>query len=390
MRIGVGWAALIVPLCAGLAAAQDQQLGARTKAMGGSYTAFEDDPLSVWLNPAGIATQTDAAAIAYQTYPAYPVSKERGPGNTTIFSVEAEPILAEPELIPSYLGFVFQLAPQLALGLGYARPYVLNYAMDEIVAPNQTVFEPDNEVQQALSRFRVAIAKDFAFRESGFLTHLSIGLGLDVGFERWRFITPDGDVSDSAVAPGYGVGLLAALYDNAGSFRVNVGAAFQSKVEYEFSVSPGFQPAFDMPQQLNVGATFYLLEGYRLRLTVDTQFIGWKETAAEPFFDDQPRFEDATNYSAGLEYRIDVSPTVRLYPRLGYRRFDAPWEDENNLPATAGFKLVLDTEDEAFDLLTFGLGISWTTAEGKLRSVDLAADVGGDAPNVALGYTHEF
>ena len=37
--------------------AQDQQLGARTKAMGGSYTAFEDDPVSIWLNPAGIATQ---------------------------------------------------------------------------------------------------------------------------------------------------------------------------------------------------------------------------------------------------------------------------------------------------------------------------------------------
>ncbi len=29
------------------ALAQDQQLGARTKAMGGSYTAFEDDPVSV-------------------------------------------------------------------------------------------------------------------------------------------------------------------------------------------------------------------------------------------------------------------------------------------------------------------------------------------------------
>jgi hypothetical protein len=27
--------------------AQDQQVGARAKAMGGSYTAFEDDPVSV-------------------------------------------------------------------------------------------------------------------------------------------------------------------------------------------------------------------------------------------------------------------------------------------------------------------------------------------------------
>ena len=42
--------------------AQDQQLGARTKAMGGSYTAFQDDPLLVWLNPSGIARFPDVPA----------------------------------------------------------------------------------------------------------------------------------------------------------------------------------------------------------------------------------------------------------------------------------------------------------------------------------------
>ncbi len=58
--------------------AQDQQLGARTKSMGGSYTAFEDDPVSIWLNPAGIATQPDQFAVCYQTYTAYPVERSRG------------------------------------------------------------------------------------------------------------------------------------------------------------------------------------------------------------------------------------------------------------------------------------------------------------------------
>ena len=47
------------------ACAQDQQLGARTKAMGGSYTAFEDDPVSIWLIPAGISTQLSSMSIAY-------------------------------------------------------------------------------------------------------------------------------------------------------------------------------------------------------------------------------------------------------------------------------------------------------------------------------------
>jgi hypothetical protein len=381
--------------CAASAWAQDQQMGARTKAMGGSYTAFEDDPVSVWLNPAGIASQPDQASIAYQTYTAYPVQKERGPGNTVVFSEEAETVLADPEIIPSYLGLVFQLgSPEspLALGICYARPYLLNYAMDEIVSPTQTTYQPDNEVEQSLSRFRVALAKDFRLRkpeEGGFLSHVSIGLGLDVGYERWRFRTPTTDTSDTSAAFGFGGGVLVGLYDDTESFRLNLGAAYQSPVRYQFSISPGLLPAFDMPEQLNVGATFYLLRGFPLRLTLDLQHIRWEDTAADPFFSNQPKFEDVVNYSAGAEYRIPVGK-VNLYPRVGYRRFDAPWEDEDDLPATGGFKLVLDTDGEAFHLFTFGVGISWTTEGGKVRSVDLAADVGGDAPNVALGYTHEF
>ena len=70
---------LVLLVCAATASAQDQQLGARTKAMGGSYTAFEDDPVSVWLNPAGIATQPDQLSIAYQTYTAYPKGRSADP-----------------------------------------------------------------------------------------------------------------------------------------------------------------------------------------------------------------------------------------------------------------------------------------------------------------------
>ncbi|HYF01493.1 MAG TPA: hypothetical protein VEJ18_21400, partial [Planctomycetota bacterium] len=144
---------------AGAASAQDQQLGARTKAMGGSYTAFEDDPVSVWLNPAGIATQPDQMSLAYQTYTAYPVDTDRGPNDTQTFSVEAETVLGDPVVIPSYIGFVFQVGtPEdaMAVGVCFARPYLLHYAMDQITSSNQTVFDPEHEVEQALSRARVA------------------------------------------------------------------------------------------------------------------------------------------------------------------------------------------------------------------------------------------
>jgi len=92
----------------------------------------------------------------------------------------------------------------------------------------------------------------------------------------------------------------------------------------------------------------------------------------------------------GVEYRVTVSDKVSLYPRLGYRRFDAPWKSKNDLPMTGPFRLVLDTKAQAFNLVTYGIGISWSTENSKVRSIDIAGDAGGDAVNFALGLTMEF
>src|SRR5579863_8865493 len=179
--------------------AQDQQLGARTKAMGGSYTAFQDDPLLVWLNPAGIAPQPDQLSVAYQTYTAYPKKESAGPNSTSSFSVRGETILPSPVIIPSYIGFVVQLGEPdnpWALGAGFARPYNLEYSMDEILSPSQTQFDPRFEVAESLYRVRVAVAHDFRFQnaaEGGFLTHVDLGIGADLGYEEWKFVAPVGD-----------------------------------------------------------------------------------------------------------------------------------------------------------------------------------------------------
>ncbi|HEX7896848.1 MAG TPA: hypothetical protein VF950_03760 [Planctomycetota bacterium] len=380
------------------AAAQDQQLGARTKAMGGSYTAFEDDPVLVWLNPAGIATQPDQASIVYQTYTAYPTREDPGalPADPELFSVEAETVLPDPEFVPSYLGFVFRLGtPEspMALGICYARPYLLHYAMHELTGPGETAFEPRFGVEQSLSRVRVAFAKDFRFRaagEAGFFNHLAFGAGLDLGLERWRFTDPDGDRTGTSLALGFGGGVLLGVFHDPDVLTFQVGAAYQSPVRFDFAIDPVRFPAFDMPEQVNAGASLYLHGAVPLRLTVDVQTLAWKETAQDPSFAGYRGFRDATNVSFGAEYRLDVGANVTLFPRVGGRRFEAPWADPDDLPSTGRFKLVLDTDDDVFSLFTFGLGISWTSAAGKVRSVDLAGDTGGDAFNVALGYTHEF
>jgi hypothetical protein len=379
------------------AAAQDQQIGARTKGMGGSYTAFEDDPISVWLNPAGIATQTDQVSISYQTYLGYPVDQTRGPGDTINFSVEPETILVDPVLIPSYLGFVFQVGEAdspMAIGVCFARPYHINYALDLVEDPAQTVFEPSANLEQGFQRFRVAFAKDFRFvpaGEPGFFTHIAGGLGLDVAYETWRFISPSGTFTDNKVGLGFGLGILVGLYDNVDNLKVNVGLAYQSPIHFDFNIAPDVLPAFDMPEQINVGATFYLMKESRLRATIDLQFLSWADTAEKPVFPGKPEFKDAVNFSIGFEYRIDVeSPKIRLFPRIGFRRFDAPWDDANDLPQVGTFKLVLDTNEDAFTIITFGIGVSWSTEAGKTRSIDFAIDTGGENDNVAVGYNHEF
>ena len=281
----------------------------------------------------------------------------------------------------------------MAVGLCYARPYHLNYSFDELQDPFTTTFAPDTNVDQSFSRFRIAFAKDFRLRpagEPGFFTHISVGGGLDAGYERWEFKSATESASDNSTAFGGGVGVLVGVYDDTEDIRVNLGLAYQSSMEWDFNLDTELFPAFNMPQQFNAGVTFYLLKGSPLRTTVDFQWIEWSATADNPQFPGEPKFEDVFNISLGLEYRVELLEKLYLYPRLGYRRFDAPWGDPDRLPMTSRFKLLMDTKAEAFNIVTFGFGLSWSSDEGKVRSVDVAGDFGGDSANFALGFNYEF
>ncbi len=350
--------------------AQDQQIGARTKGMGGSYTAFEDDPVSVWLNPAGIATQITQVSVCYQTYTSYPVREKRGDEDEIITLTDTEITMADPAIIPSFLGAVIQVGDsdsRMAAGICYARPYYLDYALDEITQPTQTTFIPDSTIKQSLSRFRGAFAMDFRFRdpgETGFFPHLALGIGIDLGWMDWKFTNPEKERTDTAISMGFGLGALLGVYDNTESFKVNLGIAYQSAIEYDFITDPDILPAFNMPQQVNLGMTFYLLEGTPLRATFDFQWIEWSATAEEPAFSGGfESFQDAFNFSMGIEYRIQVSETIFLYPRAGYRLFDSPWEKKDDLPATGTYKLVMDTKGAQISIFSLGFGFSFSTEE---------------------------
>ena len=199
-------------------------------------------------------------AISYQSYTTYPLGQEVT-GNGVKTTSDAQTTMVDPAFIPSYLGFVFQVgspASPLAIGVCYARPYHLSYTMDSAEDPAQTTFAADTNIEESFSRFRLAFAKDFRIKaegEPGFFTHVSVGGAIDMGYERWSVDSAAVSREDNATAPGYGLGVLLGLYDNADDLKLNFGAAYQSAVNWHFNTDPALIPAFDMPQQLNLGLT---------------------------------------------------------------------------------------------------------------------------------------
>ncbi|MBI2900784.1 MAG: hypothetical protein HYY17_11420 [Planctomycetes bacterium] len=391
--VAAAWFAL-----AATASAQDQQIGPRDMSMGGGGTSFQDEPVSLWLNPAGIATQTDQLSTSFQTFTGYPIERKSASGGGIDFSADPKTSLPEPPFLPTFLAVLFQIGDpddQMALAVGLIRPYHLEYGMTQLISACPSVLTPSHEFLQTFARLRLGFAKNFRFRpedKPGWFPELAVGAGVDVGWTDYTLTdrTTDSETGETGFAPGAGVGILLGVYDDGESFRVNIGAAYQTGLYFDLGTDRNLIPYFDMPQQFNAGVAVYLLKGTPLRFTFDVQFVGWEATAQDPVFPGQPRFEDAVNISVGAEYRIDLSEKLLLHLRAGYRRFQPPWEDKNDLPSSGTFKLVMEAGDEIFDIFTFGAGISWTRSSGKLGTVDVAAAFGGDSPNFALGYNHEF
>jgi hypothetical protein len=72
---------------------------------------------------------------------------------------------------------------------------------------------------------------------------------VDVGYERWSFRSSTTTFSDTSTGLGFGGGILVGVYDDLETFKVNLGASYQSDINYRFGFDPGLLPAFDMPQQ---------------------------------------------------------------------------------------------------------------------------------------------
>jgi len=380
-------AALAIAAAAPAAWAQDFQVGARSKGMGGSYTAFEDDPTSIWMNPAGIATQSTQFGLGYQTYPQYEFDF-----NEPDAVGEPETGFINPQLLPSFLGVTVQLGtPEKpwSIGIGYVRPVHVKFTYDYVpVAGNNAEFMED----QQFSRTRFVYATDLRMKpagEAGAFTHLAFGFGIDLAYTHWE---ENAGASDNATAFGTGMGILLCLFDNTESFKALFGLAFNSAVDFKIQRDTSVYPAWDWPAIFTMGLTVYLFQGMPLRFTFDLQWIDWENAVEPSTVAGHGDFRSVTNLSMGMEYRIKLREdgSLLLYPRVGLRRLQALWDDDTNFPAIGENILIIDTKGTEFTVITVGLGLYTTNAAGKSRGLDLGFEFGGDTDNVAFGYTHEF
>jgi len=393
--------ALTILLClASAAAAQDFQVGARAKAMGGSYTAFGDDPVAIWTNPAGIAGQPSQLAVTYQSFAQYEFDKI-GMVISGDVEGEAEQGLLDPPITPSFAGAVAQLGDkdlEMAAAFAFIRPFQIKYvywfedpALDDLAT----------QTDQQFSRIRAAFAVGKRLSEtSGFLTRVAAGVALDYVYTRYREIDqsplPDAWTlifEDSESSAGFGAGILATLFES-DSFMVDAGAAFNSGVSFNFDLDPALYPVWDWPTLASAGLAFYITEGYPLRVTADVQWVAWEDSVGEPD-PTMKGFEDTLSFSLGAEYRFRLKETTWLYARAGFKSYDTPWGRESELPAVGLSQLKIDTRGDRVEILTLGLGLYWTrkNAEGQTRilGVDLAAELFGETEYLmGIGLTYQF
>jgi len=383
------------------AAAQDFQVGSRAKAMRRSYTALGEGPLAISIKPAGTATQNSQFAITYQSFTQY----EFGFLSDAISLPtrgDAEQGLLDPPISPSFAGVVVRMGEgdvDMAASIAYIRPFQIKYVYDftDPSDPNEDLI---TQTDQQFSRIRVAYGASVHLSDSSFFKTVALGVAVDFVYTHYKEIDQSPVVGrdtqtfeDSESSIGYGAGLLMTAYEG-DVFRVDFGAAYNSGVKFHFDLDPIIYPVWDWPALASGGFAFYIGEGYPLRVTLDTQWIGWAHAVGQPDpgFD---HFRNTYSFSAGAEYRFKLSEKYRLFARAGFKSYDTPWKDRNNLPAVGASQLVIETKGDRVEILTLGLGFYWTrkTWEGETRTngLDFAVELFGETQYLfGIGFTYQF
>ncbi len=330
---------------------QQNQHGARAKAMGGAFTALANDPSAIYWNGAGL-TQLNGTHLMLGTHLLTPASTFRGIAPSTAYSYMESQMFTPTHLFASH-----KLDNRLAIGLGFTSPYGSGTKWNEDWVGRYITTETKLQTFVLMPTVAYEIFNGFSLSASfvySFANVLIERMIPQYPFEGDAKISLEGDEN---FAYGYNFGLMYKPLD-----WLSIGGAFRSEVEYNFegsATATGTPQLVDRFPKGDISATLVtpmnLVGGLavdvtdRFKLSADFQWVGWSsyDVLAVDFADypdiSSPRdYEDAYIIRFGGEYQLIDEFAVMggiYYDKIPVEpeRLNPSLPDANRLGLSLGF-----------------------------------------------------
>lgn len=292
---------------------QQNQHGARAKAMGGAFTAVANDPSAIYWNGAGL-TQLKGTQIMLGTHLLTPSSTFRGIFPSTDYSYMETQLFT-----PSHFFASHNFDNGLAIGLGFTTPYGSGTKWSEDWIGRYISTETKLQTFVLMPTIAYEIFDGFSLSASFIYSFANVLIERMI--PQYPF-SGDAKISlegDESFAYGYNFGLMYKPVD-----WFTVGASFRSEVEYGFegtATATGAPQLIDRFPKGDISATLVtpmnLVGGIavdvteRFKLSADYQWVGWSsyDVLAVEFADypdiSSPRdYEDTYIVRFGGEYKV--------------------------------------------------------------------------------------
>lgn len=330
---------------------QQNQHGARAKAMGGAFTAVASDPSAIYWNGAGL-TQLKGTHLMLGTHLLTPSSTFRGIAPSKEYS------FMETQLFtPSHFFASHNFDNGLAIGLGFTSPYGSGTKWSEDWTGRYITTE--TKLQTFILMPTVAYEIFDGFSLSASFIYSWANVLIERMIPQYPF-TGDAKISlegDESFAYGYNFGLMFKPVD-----WLSIGGSFRSEVEYGFegsATATGSPQLIDRFPKGDISATLVtpmnIVGGIavdvtdRFKLSADYQFVGWSsyDELAVDFADypdiSSPReYEDTYIVRFGSSYQLVDEFTIMAgiyYDNIPVKpeRLNPSLPDANRLGFSAGF-----------------------------------------------------
>lgn len=294
---------------------QQNQHGARAKALGGAFTAVANDPSAIYWNGAGL-TQLSGTRIMLGTHILSPASTFRGVAPAKDYSFMESQIFT-----PTHLFVSHTMDNGLAFGLGFTQPFGSGTKWGEEWVGRYIATETKLQTFVLLPTIAYEFAKGYSV--SATFVYSWANVLIERMVPQYPF-AGDAKISlegDAKSAFGYNFGLMAKPLD-----WLTLGASLRSEVEYDFEgtatvtgsevLSANF-PKGDIsatlvtPLNITGGLAIDLTK--RVRLSMDYQWVGWSsyDVLAVDFKDEQyadvsspKEYKDSYIIRFGAEYQF--------------------------------------------------------------------------------------